>query len=179
MAEFMHRRVHEVPYTGGVSSLRESWWHPAIRDDAVAKLRYLGWHGPAMMEYRWDASSGDFRLLEMNGRFWGSLHLALYAGVDFPLVLVDAFHGHVTRAVRQFPLGLRCRQTFPKEVEYVWSRLKDRQLLWSSRVWSVLEFFLLMFDLRVRSDLFFPGDRTLYWQNLKRFLLALARRASA
>jgi predicted ATP-grasp superfamily ATP-dependent carboligase len=43
LAEFMHRRLHEVPHSGGVSSLRESWWHAAVRDDALAKLEAIGW----------------------------------------------------------------------------------------------------------------------------------------
>jgi len=36
LADFMHLRVHEVPHTGGVSSYRRSWWHQAMRDDALA-----------------------------------------------------------------------------------------------------------------------------------------------
>ncbi|HEY7219483.1 MAG TPA: hypothetical protein VH985_13955 [Candidatus Binatia bacterium] len=170
LAEFMHRRLHEVPHTGGTSSLRESWWHSAIRDDALAKVEYLGWSGVAMMEYRWDASSDRFYLMEMNGRFWGSLHLALYAGVDFPVLLLDAFHGlQVSNQADGFPRGLKCRYTFPKEVQYVWSRLKDHRLPLSSRIWSVAEFFQLSFDSRIYSDLLFPGDRKLFWESLKRF----------
>lgn len=170
LAEFMHRRLHEVPYTGGVSSLRESWWHSAIRDDALNKLQYLNWQGVAMMEYRWDKTTDQFYLMEMNGRFWGSIHLALYAGVDFPLLLLDAFHGRLPTPVEKFPRGMRCRHTFPKEIEYVWSRLKDSRLPLSSRLWSVIEFFQLTLDPRVYSDLFFPGDRKLYWESIKRFL---------
>src|SRR4029077_449257 len=81
LAEFMHLRVHEVPHTGGVSSYRRSWWHQGMRDDGLAKLQAMDWEGVAMMEYRWNPSTDDFWFLEMNGRFWGSLHLALFAGV--------------------------------------------------------------------------------------------------
>lgn len=170
LAEFMHRRLHEVPHTGGVSSLRESWFHRAIRDDALEKLRAMAWQGVAMMEYRWDESTDAFHFLEMNGRFWGSLHLALQAGVDFPRALLDAFFDHPEPLPERFPLGVKCRHTFPMEVQYVWSRLKDRALPLPSRAWSALEFFLLMADPRVRSDLLFPGDRGLYWESLRRFV---------
>jgi predicted ATP-grasp superfamily ATP-dependent carboligase len=169
-AEFMHRRLHEVPHTGGVSSLRESWWHSDIREDALKKLRCMDWHGVAMLEYRWDEVSGEFYLMEMNGRFWGSLHLALYAGVDFPRLLLDSFNGHTPTPPRSFVRGLRCRHTFPMEAQYVWSRLKDRTLRLSNRTWTICEFFALMLDPRVYSDLLFPGDRKLYWTNLKSFL---------
>lgn len=169
LAEFMHRRIHEVPHTGGVSSLRESWFHPAIREDALSKLRAMSWDGVAMMEYRFEPESNRFHFLEMNGRFWGSLHLALAAGVDFPRLLLDAFFGRSSRTPADFPIGVRCRHTFPMEVQYVWSRLKDRAVPAHARAWSVLEFLLLGADPRVRSDLLFPGDRALYLEGLRRF----------
>jgi predicted ATP-grasp superfamily ATP-dependent carboligase len=175
IAQFMHRRIHEVPYTGGVSSLRESWWHKGIRDDALAKLQATRWQGVAMMEYRWEESSDRFFLLEMNGRFWGSLHLALYSGVDFPLLLLDEFHARTSPPVLTFPLLVRCRHTFPKEVEYVWSRIKARELSVRSKLWAVLEFVLLTLDQRIHSDLFFPSDRWIFWLNLKRFLADTSR----
>ena len=64
VAEFMHRRIHEVPHTGGASSFRESWWHQGIRDDALAKLTCLRWNCVAMMEYRWDPAT-DRYFIEM------------------------------------------------------------------------------------------------------------------
>jgi len=171
IADFMHRRLHEVPHSGGASSLRESWWNQTIRDDALAKIQCMHWQGVTMLEYRWDRKTEKFFLIEMNGRFWGSLHLALYSQVDFPSWFLDCFHGHCPQVRNLFPVGIRCRHTFPKEVHYVWSRLKDRRLTWYSQLWSVVEFFQLMADPRVYSDLLFPGDRKLYWINFKNFLL--------
>jgi hypothetical protein len=170
LAEFMHLRLHEVPHTGGQSSLRQSWWHQAIRDDALAKLRHLGWEGVAMMEYRWEPRSDEFRFIELTGRFWGSLHLALHAGVDFPAMLLDAFHGRPPAPVTRFPLNARSRWTFPKEVQYVRSRLGDRRLRIRSRIWSLVEFGLLFLDARVHADLLFPGDRKLYWEALRQLV---------
>lgn len=161
-ARFMHRRLHEVPHWGGVSSLRESWWNQAIYDDAIMRLEAINWQGVGMLEYRWDEASGEFRLLEFNGRFWGSLHLALYAGVDFPALLVDAFFGHAREGAPAL-IGTKCRLTFPKEVEYVWSCLKDPQMSPFNKLWIALEFFLLGANPRVRSDMLYPGDRRLYF----------------
>ena len=161
LAEFQHRRLHEVPHTGGVSSLRESYAHAAIRDDALAKIHALSWRGVGMLEYRLDESTGHFYFIEFNGRFWGSLHLALFARVDFPTLLLDAFHGRPQAAPKYRP-GVRCRNTFPEEVRYVWSRLKDRRLSLGARAWSVLEFVLLGLDPRVHNDLLYPGDRSLW-----------------
>jgi len=167
LARFMHKRLHEVPHTGGVSSFRRSWWHESIYRDALERVTYLDGQGVAMLEYRWDPQADRFYLLEMNSRFWGSLHLSLYAGVDFPRLLLDAFHGH-KETVRDFDKTTRCRLTFPKEMEYVWSCLKDHDLSWGKRLWSVLEFAALSVNPTVRSDLWFPGDRGIFWLMLLR-----------
>src|SRR2546421_11176435 len=151
LAEMMHRRVHEVPYTGGVSSLRETWRQEAILKDARDKLRAARWEGVAMMEYRWDSATDRFAFVEMNARFWGSLHLALYAGVDFPRLLLDAWQG---RPVTAPPprLGLRCRHV-PDEIRHVWSKLGARELPLRVKLAAAVEFVALALDPRVRSDL--------------------------
>ena len=126
-----------------------------------------------MMEYRWEPGTDRFHFIEMNGRFWGSLHLALFAGVDFPALLVDAMLDRPAPPVRAFPLGLRCRYTVPREFQYVWSRLRDGRVSAVSKLWTLAEFALLSVDPRVRSDLLFPGDRGLYLRRLARFARTL------
>ena len=82
--EFAHRRIRDVRPTGSGSALRESVTPTATMRDASLKLLHaIGWHGVAMVEYRL-RSDGTPVFLEINGRFWNSLALAVYAGVDFP-----------------------------------------------------------------------------------------------
>jgi len=89
IAAFQHRRIREVPPTGGASSLRESVdLDPDLYDHAVRMLEAIGWTGLAMVEFR----RGPDRvgnLMEINGRVWGSLPLAVAAGMDFPGRLAD------------------------------------------------------------------------------------------
>jgi predicted ATP-grasp superfamily ATP-dependent carboligase len=169
LARFMHRRLHEVPHWGGVSSFRESWRHDGVLADAQARMAHLDWEGVGMFEYRWDRDSGRFYLMEFNSRFWGSLHLALFAGVDFPRLLADAILGRPNPPVLDYS-AVKCRLTFPREVEYVYSCLKDGSLSWSKRLGTVLEFALLGLDPRIRSDLSYPGDRLLYGRMMVRSL---------
>lgn len=167
LGKFMHRRLHEVPHWGGVSSFRESWRHDDILADAEARMAHLGWEGVGMFEYRWDRESGRFCLIEFNSRFWGSLHLALFAGVDFPRLLADAMLGRPNPPVLDYP-AIKCRLTFPREVEYVYSCLKDSSLSWTRRLGTVAEFATLGLDPRIRSDMNFPGDRLLYGRMMVR-----------
>jgi predicted ATP-grasp superfamily ATP-dependent carboligase len=169
LARFMHKRIHEVPHTGGASSFRETWHHPGIMDDATRRLSGMQWNGAGMFEYRWDPSTDRYYLMEFNSRFWGSLHLALFAGVDFPRILADAFFGRPEQCNSRYA-HVRSRLTFPKEVEYVRSRVKDPNLPFAMKAWSLVEFLLLGLDPRVRSDLNYPGDRSLYWRAIPRAL---------
>lgn len=91
LVSFGHRRIREKPPSGGVSVVRRSETvDPQLLDRSVALLNSFGWAGVAMVEYKLDERSGDYVLMEVNGRFWGSLQLAIDAGVDFPRLLVDA-----------------------------------------------------------------------------------------
>ena len=170
-AEFMHRRLHEVPWTGGVSALRESWRHPAILADARAKLLASGWEGVAMMEYRWDPATNGFAFIEMNSRFWGSLHLALFAGVDFPRLLIDRWRGAAVHGPRAWP-RVRSRQLV-LEIRHVWSKLKSSEFSSREKGHALLELLQSTLDPRVRNDLLFPGDRALFWRSLRRFARTL------
>lgn len=83
---FQHRRLREFPPSGGVSTLCESVPADAHRDQMArseALLAHIGWEGPAMVEYRHDPATGRYWLMEINGRFWGSLPLASQSGAHF------------------------------------------------------------------------------------------------
>jgi hypothetical protein len=132
-----------------------------VLSDARALMQHLKWEGVGMFEYRWNPATDRFYLMEFNSRLWGSLHLALFAGVDFPRLQADAFFGHAQEPVLAYQ-SVRARLTFPRELQYVSSCLKDSSLPLARRLWPMAEFFLLGANPRVYSDLNFPGDRALY-----------------
>jgi predicted ATP-grasp superfamily ATP-dependent carboligase len=95
-----HRRIREKPPSGGVSTLRESTDpDPDLLDRSMQLLTAMGWQsGVAMVEYKTPRDSGIPVLMEVNGRFWGSLQLAINAGVDFPNLLMSAALEDETRS---------------------------------------------------------------------------------
>ena len=108
VALFSHRRLRERPPWGGVSVLCESTeLCPQARDFAVRLLDSLGWQGVAMVEFKRDRRDSVPRLMEINGRFWGSLQLAIDAGVDFPKILVD--DGADSEPAPEYRIGVRSR----------------------------------------------------------------------
>jgi len=94
LTAFAHRRLREKPPSGGVSVLRESTvLDPRLAEHAVRLLAPLGWHGVAMLEYKQERRTGTPFLMEVNARFWGSLQLAIDAGVDFPHLVYQLARG--------------------------------------------------------------------------------------
>lgn len=109
-AAFAHRRIREKPPSGGVSVLSESiTLDPELLARSNALLRDFNWCGVAMVEYKLDERTGIPYLMEVNGRFWGSLQLAIDAGVDFPTILVDAACGAPARPAPKYKVGIRLR----------------------------------------------------------------------
>jgi predicted ATP-grasp superfamily ATP-dependent carboligase len=109
-AVFSHRRIREKPPAGGVSVYRESIpADPELVRLSTALLAAFGWQGVAMVEYKVDASTGEPYLMEVNGRFWGSLQLAVDAGVDFPVRLVRLALGEPLPPQPPYRVGVRSR----------------------------------------------------------------------
>jgi len=115
-ASFAYRRLREYPVAGGPSTLRESVWDPQLCESTERLLAALGWTGVAMVEYKVDPRDGRPKLLEVNPRFWGSLHHAILCGVDFPYLLYRlAVDGDVARQVG-YRVGVRSRSLLHGEM---------------------------------------------------------------
>lgn len=108
---FAHRRLRERPPSGGVSVLRESIALPKSMVEAtLTLLQRVKWHGVAMVEFKVDKESQRPLLMEINGRFWGSLQLAVDAGVNFPLMLLNMAMGKAeTLPENGYRIGVKSR----------------------------------------------------------------------
>ena len=91
-----------------MSVLRESIELPKpMTDYAVRLLQHMGWHGVAMVEFKVERETGIPQLMEINGRFWGSLQLAIDAGINFPFLLYQlATHQPVAVPVHGYQIGV-------------------------------------------------------------------------
>lgn len=108
---FGHRRLRERPPSGGVSVLRESIVpSKQMVDSALALMAHVRWNGVAMVEFKQDVETKVPYLMEINGRFWGSLQLAIDAGINFPLLLLKAAMGKPEAVPSEgYRVGVRSR----------------------------------------------------------------------
>ena len=107
---FQHIRLHEVPLSGGGSSFRvSSDIEPVLLRAAETLIGALRWTGVAMVEFKWQPDTGHYCLMEINGRFWGSLPLALAAGANFPAMLAELLLSGSLRPHPAYRRGVYCR----------------------------------------------------------------------
>lgn len=109
IAWFAHERLRDVRPSGSGSSLRRSApLEPRLREPAQRLLEALQWHGPAMVEFRDDGVHPPV-LMEVNGRFWGSLQLAVSAGADFPRWWATLLGGRPVEEPTTYEVGVTVR----------------------------------------------------------------------
>lgn len=109
-AAFCHRRLREKPPWGGVSVYCESLpLDHGLVEKSYALLKALGWQGAAMVEFKADPRDGRAKLMEVNARFWGSLQLAIDAGMNFPMLLYRLAMEEDVSPVFEYKAGIKSR----------------------------------------------------------------------
>ena len=178
---FQHRRLREFPPSGGVSSLCASVpldQHTAQMARSEALLAALDWHGPAMVEYRFDPATGTYWLMEINGRFWGSIPLAWHCGAHFAWesyrvgVLDERGPGQGPNRQR------RARYVIPDAKRTVLV-LRDGALPITQRLAALARFWLDFLDPRVRYYVWSLRDPGPLFGDLAGIVRRLLRRESA
>jgi predicted ATP-grasp superfamily ATP-dependent carboligase len=170
LARFAHRRLREKPPSGGVAVLCES----IEPDEELARagerlLERLAWHGVAMLEFR-RTPEGRAVLMELNPRLWGSLQLAIDAGLDFARLLL-ALHGDAPLPELDFRPGVRSRWLLG-DVDHLLIQLRARSgaSSGSHARRASLAAFLTEFFSGARLDVLRWDDPGPFWRELRDWL---------
>ncbi len=160
LVAFQHERVHE-PLLGGGSTYRKSVpLNPELLDATRRLLQAVEYTGVCMVEFRYNLESHKWVLIETNGRFWGSLPLALAAGVDFPRYLYEMLKLGRSEFNSSYRTNLYCRNWF-MDLGWLRSNLRSDRTdptLMTLPVHRVLSELWNIVRLRERSDTFTADD---------------------
>lgn len=111
------------PPSGGNSCFRETVpVEPKIEEYAKKMLKALDWYGIAEVEFRIDSRDNIPRLMEINPRFWGSLSVAVKAGVDFPYSLYRLAMDGDVKGASSYKVGVKGR-FLQQDLMYIFSVL--------------------------------------------------------
>ncbi|MGH7279795.1 MAG: ATP-grasp domain-containing protein, partial [Candidatus Rokuibacteriota bacterium] len=119
---------------------------------ALRLLEALRWRGVAMVEFRRDRRTREYRLLEINPRFWGSLPLALHCGLDFPVYQAQLALGRAPSPPPSYPVGRKMRFLLPDLATVARSCRAARSVA------PALPFVRDLLDLGIRDGLFELDD---------------------
>jgi predicted ATP-grasp superfamily ATP-dependent carboligase len=87
---FQWERVREKDPKGSGSSARKSTaLDPEVLKLGQALMTRTAFSGLAMVEFKRAFRTGQYILMEINGRPWGSIQLPIHCGIDFPCYLLD------------------------------------------------------------------------------------------
>jgi predicted ATP-grasp superfamily ATP-dependent carboligase len=183
LAKFAHRRIREKPPSGGVSVLCESILPPVEALDAASRLiSFNAYHGITMIEFKWDTVENRPKLIEVNARFWGSLNLAIRAGVDFPFLIYQLALGENVAGPAYYRVGLKSRWELG-DLDHLLIRLKrdpGHPSLVGARVsrWDAVADFLIDFIRpSVIHEVFEIRDIGPFMSEVKEYVRNIGRRA--
>jgi protein-tyrosine-phosphatase/predicted ATP-grasp superfamily ATP-dependent carboligase len=157
---FQHIRVHE-PLMGGGSTYRKSADpHPELLDATKKLMKSLNYTGVAMVEFKINFNTGKWIFVEINGRFWGSLPLAVSSGVDFPYYLYELLVNKQRDFPQEYKKGIYCRN-FLYDLDWIVQNFyadKSDETLATLSYAELAREILHILSLKERSDVFVLDD---------------------
>jgi predicted ATP-grasp superfamily ATP-dependent carboligase len=119
------KEYRAIPVSGGYATFRETVkLDHRMKEFALRLLKALDWHGVAEVEFKLDPRDSVPKFMEINGRFWGSLELAIASGVDFPYLLYRLAMDGDVKAPLEYRIGVK-RRWLEGEIIHISNILKN------------------------------------------------------
>ena len=117
-----HFKFREWPLSGGVTSRAVTIYEPRLIKYTKLILNALNWHGEAGIEWKYDENKNDFTFIEINPRFEGSVDLAIKAGVNLPLLLLNILKNKRIPNNLKYKIGIHYRWFFRNDYKnFLWN----------------------------------------------------------
>ena len=101
---FNTQKVVQSPPTFGTGCIVRTADRPELFERTIRLLRAMGFHGIAEVEYKWDASDREYKLIEVNPRPWDQHRLGTACGVDLVYL---AYSDHAGAPIPDMPRQFR------------------------------------------------------------------------
>ena len=138
LADFQEERIRTYPSSGGNSTLLRGLSQPQMRAYASRVIEALEWTGPAMVEFM-RTPDDEFYLIEVNGRYWGSVPFAIESGVDFPWLHYRQLQGETIEETRSYRTDFRQQRLINGDLKWLLEQLqKGNPTALMAFLWSFL-----------------------------------------
>lgn len=136
-AAYAQKQIRNYPIQKGPSTVHESVHAPELIELAQRLFMHIPWNGVADIEFMIDPRNGQPMLMEINPRFWSSLHLSIRSGVDFPWIMYQIMEGNDVPPTEEYILGKRGRALLPGDILHFLSspdRWKMNPPVWTTKL---------------------------------------------
>ncbi|OIQ30663.1 MAG: hypothetical protein BM564_00145 [Bacteroidetes bacterium MedPE-SWsnd-G2] len=111
-----------------------------ILDVVKQLMKRLNWSGVAHIDLRFDQNQNDFKVIEINARFWGSVEASKVSGINFPyLSLQMALDKAVEAQTYRFINYVRFKGVLKYAVKKPWMLLNLKFLIQNTEVPSIVK----------------------------------------
>ena len=125
---FIQKQIRNYPIERGPSTVHESIERPDLLAHSIKLMENLPWYGVVDVEFMIDPRSGEPKLMEINPRFWSSVHLSIRCGVDFPNLLLRHALGEDMEPALTYRTGVQGRALLPGDTLHFLSNPKRFQM---------------------------------------------------
>lgn len=110
-----HERLRTFPEMGGVTVFSRTQYDRELKEITSRLLREMNWSGFAMVEFLQDDRTGEWKIIELNPRLWGSVMLSEFCGAKLLSNYVRLLAGETPVTGDEHP-GRYIRWMFPFEL---------------------------------------------------------------
>ena len=129
-----------------------------------------------MVEYKMDERDGQPKLMEINGRFWGSLQLASDAGLNFPLLLYRLACGEQVLPQLTYRSHVKSRWLLG-DLDQLWIRMKSSHKYQGASRKRALINFLRFYEPDLHYEIFRLEDPVPGWYEWREYMAIVLRQA--
>lgn len=106
LAAFVKKKIRQYPTDFGVGVYMESIHDKTPLEIAVKFLREIRYRGAGEIEFKKDERDGEYKMIELNARYWLQNIQATCAGINFPLIQYLDLTGQQLNSPRDYTDGI-------------------------------------------------------------------------
>lgn len=107
LAYCVRSKIRQLPLDFGYCTMTVSCHDDTVVEQSLRLLRGIGFAGICGIEYKYDAATAEYKLIEINARPVNTIGLAAACGVDIPFIAYCALADHDVRPVTTWRDGVR------------------------------------------------------------------------
>jgi len=106
-AAVAQKRVETIPPEGGPGVYNKTIHEPKLVEQSCRLLNHIKWHGPYQTEWKLDPKDGQYKIIELNPKMWGTMELSIRAGVNIPIIALGIALGEEVEPKLEYKIGAK------------------------------------------------------------------------